>query len=115
MKNSNKKKTAEMPAETKLPKKSVVELVKDWVASLHLGKPQAVMAAVTFTILVASFLIFNNLTGSKPMHTIPVLRRNDRHIVDCKVLVQPVKGCAGTTSSTDSHGSSWLVLQVCLA
>ena len=64
MKNSNKKKTAEMPAEKKLPKKSVVELVKDWVASLHLGKPQAVMAAVTFTILVASFLIFNNLSVS---------------------------------------------------
>jgi len=38
--------------------------LRNWIASLHLGKPQAVMAASTVAVLVVAFLIFNNLSVS---------------------------------------------------
>ena len=45
-------------------KKSVIQSLKDWVNSLHLGKVQAVMAVTTVVVLIAAFLVFNNLTVS---------------------------------------------------
>ncbi|MCQ2054221.1 MAG: NPCBM/NEW2 domain-containing protein [Fibrobacter sp.] len=63
MKNSKQKNLAVKPS-SKVEKKSLKQSAKEWLASLHLGKPQAVMAAVTLVVLVAAFLIFNNLTVS---------------------------------------------------
>ena len=45
-------------------KKSLANALRDWFSSLHLGKPQAVMAAVSVVVLLAAFLIFNNLSVS---------------------------------------------------
>lgn len=62
MKDSNNKKvSAENAADVKKP---VVQSVKDWIASLHLGKPHLVMLAVTVAVLVSAVLIFNNLPVS---------------------------------------------------
>ena len=45
-------------------KKSLRESLREWIASMHLGKPQAVMAATTVVVMLAAFLIFNNLSVS---------------------------------------------------
>lgn len=40
----------------------------NWISSLHLGKPQAVMAAVTALVLFFAVLIFNNLSVASARH-----------------------------------------------
>ena len=45
-------------------KKSFVKQLSDWIASLHLGRDQAVSVAVTLVVLVGAFLVFNNLSVS---------------------------------------------------
>jgi len=54
------KNNSSVKSETKAERKPLKELLRAWVESLHLGRPQAVMAAVTLFVLVAAFLIFNN-------------------------------------------------------
>lgn len=62
----NKSQLAAAPsAKVESPKKkSVKETLTEWVKSLNLGRPQAIMLAVTVAVLVAAFLIFNNLSVS---------------------------------------------------
>lgn len=43
---------------------SRLQSIREWIASLRLGKPQAVMAATTLVVMLAAFLIFNNLSVS---------------------------------------------------
>ncbi len=65
--SNNKKQSSAAPAKKGVPpkvEKSVKESFKEWVNSLNLGKPQAVMVAVTFVVLVAAFLVFDNLSVS---------------------------------------------------
>lgn len=50
--------------EEKNNRKSVAESLREWVKSLCLGKPQAVMLATTLVVMLAAFLIFNNLSVS---------------------------------------------------
>ena len=59
-----KKKEKTVTVEEKIEQKSVATSLREWVASLSLGKPQAVMLATTVAVLVAAFLIFNNLSVS---------------------------------------------------
>ena len=54
------KNNSSVKSETKVERKPLKELLRAWVETLHLGRPQAVMAAVTLFVLVAAFLIFNN-------------------------------------------------------
>ena len=63
MKTTEKKeKTVEV--ENKVERKSAMQSLREWVASLNLGKPQAVMLATTAAVMIAAFLIFNNLSVS---------------------------------------------------
>lgn len=52
-----------------------------------------------------------SLTFGSTMHTIPILRRNNRHIIDSEILIQSVESRTGTAPTTYSHGSSRLVCQ----
>ncbi len=61
---SNTKKEKTDIVENKVERKSLAESLREWVDSLHLGKPQAVMAAVSVVVMLAAFLIFNNLSVS---------------------------------------------------
>jgi hypothetical protein len=61
---SNTKKEKTDIVENKVERKPLAESLREWVASLHLGKPQAVMAAVSVVVMLAAFLIFNNLSVS---------------------------------------------------
>ena len=63
MKKSDKKENT-VTVEEKTERKSVVTSLREWVVSLNLGKPQAVMLATTVAVMVAAFLIFNNLSVS---------------------------------------------------
>ena len=58
------KKDLSVKKESGAEKKSLAQSLRDWVSSLMLGKPHAVMAAVSVAVLLAAFLIFNNLTVS---------------------------------------------------
>ena len=63
MKKSDKKENT-VTVEEKIERKSVIASLREWVVSLNLGKPQAVMLATTVAVMVAAFLIFNNLSVS---------------------------------------------------
>ena len=47
------KNNSSVKSETKVERKPLKELLRAWVETLHLGRPQAVMAAVTLFVLVA--------------------------------------------------------------
>ena len=57
-----KKKVKPVTAAKKVERKSLKDTLREWVQSLQLGKTQAVMAAVSVAVLLAAFLIFNNLS-----------------------------------------------------
>ena len=57
-----KKKVKPVTTAKKVERKSLKDTLREWVQSLQLGKTQAVMAAVSLVVLVAAFLIFNNLS-----------------------------------------------------
>ena len=63
-KSSVEKKDIPVNVEESVEKKSFTKALRDWFSSLYLGKPQAVMAAVSVVVLLAALLIFNNLSVS---------------------------------------------------
>ncbi|MCQ2063803.1 MAG: NPCBM/NEW2 domain-containing protein [Fibrobacter sp.] len=66
MKKSKKQSAAVNPAQVVSAEKkiSIKDSLKEWLRSLNLGKPHAVMVAVTLVVLVSAFLIFDNLSVS---------------------------------------------------
>ena len=58
MKKTKKKENIAVE-KTKTERKPLGDVIREWVASLNLGKTQAVMAAVSVVVLLAAFLIFN--------------------------------------------------------
>ena len=63
-KGSVVKQVASENGEGAVEKKPLAIALRDWFSSLHLGKAQAVMAAVSVVVMLAAFLIFNNLSVS---------------------------------------------------
>ena len=52
------------------------------------------------------------LAGCLAVDHVPILRRDNRHIEDGEVLVEPVESCRGTTATAHHHRGSRLELQL---
>ena len=62
-----------------------------------------------------TFCILFGLARQESVHTVPILRRNNRHIAYCKIFVQAVECRTRTTPTAHCNCSCRFVLQVLLA